>query len=48
MPNVEEQEKNTPESIKDDSQTKRSSLTERFAAMVGRKPKEKEEVIAAT
>ena len=35
---------NTPETIKDDSQTKRTSFTERIAAMLGMKPKEKEEV----
>ena len=33
--------------MKDNSQTKRTSLTESFAAMVGMKPKEKEEVIPA-
>ena len=37
----------TPEMIKDDSQIKRTSFTERFAAMVGMKPREKE-VIAVT
>ena len=50
MPNVEEQEKktiefslnNTPETIKDDSQTNRTSFTERIAIMVGMKPEEKE------
>ena len=30
---------NTPETIKDDSQTKRTSFTERIAAMVGMKPR---------
>ena len=45
--NVDETTNNTPETIKDDSQTKRTSFTERFLAMVGMKPKEKEEVIAA-
>ena len=34
---------NTPELIKHDSQTKRTSLNERFAAMVGMKPRDKEE-----
>ena len=33
--------------IKDDSQTKRTSFTERFEAMVGMKPREKEEVVPA-
>ena len=32
---------NTPETIQDDSQTKRISFTEKFAAMVGMKPREK-------
>ena len=39
---------NTPETIKDDSQTKRMSFTERIAAMVGMKPREKEEITAVT
>ena len=39
---------NTPEAKKGDSQTKRTSFTERFAAMVGMKPREKEEVTATT
>ena len=42
---VEDTTGNTPETIKDDSQTKRTSFTERIAAMVGLKPKEKEEVV---
>ena len=46
--NVDETTNNTPETIKEDSQTNRTSFTERFAAMVGMKPKEKKEVIAAT
>ena len=33
--------------IKDDSQTKRTSFTERFEAMVGMKPREKEEAVPA-
>ena len=41
--NVDETTNNTPETMKDDSQTKRTSFTEKFAAMVGMKPKEKEE-----
>ena len=46
--NGDEITNNTPETIKDDSQTKRTSFTERFGAMVGIKPKEKKEVVAAT
>ena len=45
---VEETTSNTPETIKDYSQTKRTSFTERIAAMVGMKPKEKKEVIPTT
>ena len=45
--NVDETTNNTPETMKGDSQTKRTSLTEKIAAMVGMKPKEKEEVIPA-
>ena len=59
IPNAEEQEKktidivddptsNTPETIKDEPQTKRTSLTEKITAMVGMKPKEKEEVLPMT
>ena len=36
--NGDEITNNTPETIKDDSQTKRTSFTKRFAAMVGMKP----------
>ena len=39
---------NTPATIKDDSQTKKTSITERFAAMVGMKPRDKEEATTAT
>ena len=39
---------NTPETIKDDSQTKKTSFTERIVAMVGMKPREKEEVVPTT
>ena len=39
---------NTPETIKDDSQTKRTSFTERIAMMVGMKPREKEEIEPTT
>ena len=39
--NVDETTNNTSETIKDDSQTKRTSFTERFAAMVEMKPKKK-------
>ena len=38
---VEDTTSDTPETIKDDSQTKRTSFTERIAAMVGMKPREK-------
>ena len=41
---VEGTTSNTPKTIKDDSQTKRMSFTERIAMMVGMKPKDKEEV----
>ena len=44
----EEEVTNTQETIKDDSQTKRTSITERIAAMVGMKPKVKEEITAVT
>ena len=46
--NGDETTNNTPETIKDDTQTKRSSFTESFAAMLGMKPREKEEVVSAT
>ena len=39
---------NKPETIKEDSQTKRTSFTETIAAMVGMKPKVKEEVMPTT
>ena len=39
---------NTAESIKDDSQSKRTSFTERFAAMVGMRPKDKEKMMTGT
>ena len=39
---VEDTKSNTPETIKDDSQTKRTSFTERIAVIVGMKPREKE------
>ena len=45
---VDETTSNTLEPIKDDSQTKRTSFIERIAAMVGMKPKEKEEVMPTT
>ena len=45
---VEDTTSNTPETIKDDSQTTRRSFTEKIAAMVGMKPREKEEVIPTT
>ena len=45
---AEDTTSNTPETIKDDSQTKRKSFTERIAMMVGMKPREKEEVAPTT
>ena len=45
---VEDTTSNTPETIKDDSKTKRTSFTKRIAAMVVMKPKEKEEVMPTT
>ena len=39
---------NTPATVKYDSQTKKISITERFAAMVGMKPRDKEEATTAT
>ena len=38
----------TRETIKDDSQTKRTSFLEKHAAMIGMKPREKEEVTTTT
>ena len=38
----------TPETIRDGSQPKRTSLTERFSAMVWMRPKDREEVINGT
>ena len=46
--NEDEINNNTPETMKDDSQTKRTSFTERFARMIGIKPREKEVVTTAT
>ena len=46
--NRDEIANNTTETIKDDSQTKRTSFTESLAAMVGKKTKEKDKVTAAT
>ena len=40
---VDDTTSNTPETIKDDSQTKGTSFTERIAMMVGMKPREKDE-----
>ena len=45
---VDDTTSNTPETIKDDSRTKRTSFTERIAMMVGMKPREKEEVALTT
>ena len=39
--NVDKSTNNTPETTKGNSQTKRKSFTQRFAAMVGMKPKKK-------
>ena len=38
----------TPATIKDDLQKKKTSIAERFAAMVGMKPRDKEEATTAT
>ena len=46
--NADETTNNTPATIKDDSQTKRTSIAESIAARVGTKPKEKEAVILTT
>ena len=48
MGNGEEITKNTPKTIQDDSQTKRTSFTEKLTAMVGMNPREKEEVTKTT
>ena len=45
---VDDTTSNTPETIKDDSQTKRTSFTERIAMMVGMKPRKKEETAPTT
>ena len=45
---VDDTTSNMPETIKDDSQAKRTSLTERIAAMVGMKPREKEDAVLTT
>ena len=45
---VDDTRSNTPETIKEDSQTKRTSFTERIAMMVGRKPREKDEITPTT
>ena len=45
---VDETISNTADTIKDDTQTKRTSFTEKIAAMVGMKLKEKEEVMQTT
>ena len=42
---VDDPTSNTPETIKADSQAKSTSFTERIAAMVGMKTREKEEVV---
>ena len=45
---VDDTTSNTPETIKDDSQAKRTSFTEGIAMMVGMKPIEKEEIAPTT
>ena len=45
---VDDTMSNTPETKKEDSQAKRTSFTEKIAAMVGMKPREKEEVVQTT
>ena len=46
--NGDEATNNTPETIMDESQTKRASFTGRLAAIVGMQSKEKEEVTTVT
>ena len=46
--NEDDTTNNTPDTKKDYSQTKRTSFTEKLAAMVGMKPREKEEVPTVT
>ena len=45
---VDDTTSNTPETIKEDSQASRTSFKERVTAMVGMKPREKEEVVQTT
>ena len=45
---VDDTTNKSSETIKEDSQSKRTSFTERIAAMVGMKPREKEEVVQTT
>ena len=45
---ADETTSNKPKTMKDDSQTKRKSFTERIAALVGMKTKNKEEVMQTT
>ena len=45
---VDDTTSNTPETIKDDSQAKRTSFKERIAMMVGMKPRDKEELAPTT
>ena len=45
---VDDTTSNTPETIKEDFQAKRTSFTERITAMVAMKPREKEEVVQTT
>ena len=45
---VDDTTSNTPKTIKDDSQAKKTSFTERIAKMVEMKPREKEEIAPTT
>ena len=45
---VDDTTSNKPETIKDDSQAKRTSFTQRIAMMVEMKPREKEEIAPTT
>ena len=45
---VDDTANNTPETIEEDSQAKRTSFTERIASMIGMKSRAKEEVVQTT
>ena len=45
---VEDTTSNTPKTTKEDSQAKRTSFTERIAAMVGMKLRERDDVLQTT